>query len=113
MPQGCGEEMAMSEGIKVGQRLYRADLRDEVEVLEATVVEVRGPDMRLARDSGRELWAPMHGPDAPWRGTRRAALERLRDESRRHVERCEESLESARHEMMLVEAALSAEVDDA
>lgn len=103
----------MSEGIKVGQKVYHAGMRDEVVVLEATVVEVRGPDMRLARRSGRESWAPVSGLDAPWRPTRRAALERLRDEARSNVERCERSWDDARYELTEIEDALSEEVGDA
>lgn len=102
----------MREGFRVGQTVYRADLRDAVEVEEATVAEVHDLRMRLVRERGTE-WVLMRGMDAPWRGTRRAALERLRGEMERGVERCERELEEARAELGLVEAALSEEVGDA
>ena len=104
----------MSEGVKVGQKMYLADMRDGVVVHEAEVVEVDRALMCVVCGSGnRPVWTAVSGFGMTWRPTRRAALERLRDDARSSVERCEQSWDNARYELTLVEAALSAEVDDA
>ena len=104
----------MSERFKVGQKMYVADMRDEVEVVEGVVVEVDRTLMRITYDDGeRTVWTAVSGFGMTWRPTRRAALERLRDETRSGVEQHEEALRIAREGLALVEAALSAEVGDA
>ena len=104
----------MSERFKVGQKMYVADMRDEVEMLEGAVVEVDRTLMRITYGDGeRTVWtAALSEGRSPWRPTRRAALERLRDETRSGVEQHEEALRIAREDLALVEAALL-EVGDA
>ena len=114
----------MSEEIKVGQRMYLADLREildsrgnptiEVEVIAGTVAEVDRTLMLVVYGDGDkcEWTAKLSAFCSPWQSTRRAALARLRDETMSGVERHEEALRISREDLALVEAALSAEVGD-
>ena len=104
----------MSERFKVGQKMYVADMRDEVEVVEGVVVEVDRTLMRVVYGDGeRTVWTcALSKSLSPWRPTRRAALERLRDETMSGVEQHEDALRIAREGLALVEAALE-EVGDA
>ena len=118
----------MSEEIKVGQEVYCADLRDmaglfsipalsvrrtEVVVLSATVAALDRALVCIECSDGRLTWTAMSGLGATWFTTRHAALMRLRREMQSGVGHAEQTLENARYELTLVEAALSAEVGDA